>query len=434
MTTQTSNKTKGNGKKFLVYAIMVIIFIACMWFIFAPSGADKAAEEQGSGFNSEIPDPRGAGIVDDKMTAYEQEQMRIRDEQQRVTMRDYSDMLRQNETEEERLAREERQIAMAPKPVEYYEHPEWWDDGGTQSHGGAISSSASAHAELTGTLGTFFEEPEIDPEKEEMAAEIERLNAQVAEQQATEMSMDDQLALMERSYELAALYENGGATTATEPVEVGPDRKALVEVVPQVQRDVVSRLGASMSDAEFVRQFSQERNRGFNTVGNDDAAVDTKNTIAAVVHGNQTLIDGQTVRLRTTEAMRAGRITIPRNTVITGTGSITGEWLEIAVTAIEYEGNIIPVEIAVCDSDGQQGIYIPGSMEIEAFKEIAGNMGQGLGTTINLNQQGAGEQLLTDLGRGVIQGTSQYISKKAQQVKVSLKAGYRLFLLPATNA
>jgi conjugative transposon TraM protein len=188
-----------------------------------------------------------------------------------------------------------------------------------------------------------------------------------------------------------------------------------------------------MSDAEFVRQFSQERNRGFNTVG-AETETSTKNTIAAVVHGNQTLIDGQTVRLRTTEAMRAGRITIPRNTVITGTGSITGERLEIAVTTIEYEGNIIPVEIAVCDSDGQQGIYIPGSMEIEAFKEIAGNMGQGLGTTINLNQQGTGEQLLTDLGRGVIQGTSQYISKKAQQVKVSLKAGYRLFLLPATNA
>ncbi len=73
-------------------------------------------------------------------------------------------------------------------------------------------------------------------------------------------------------------------------------------------------------------------------------------------------------------------------------------------------------------------------MEIEAFKEIAGNMGSGLGSTINLNQQSAGEQLLTDMGRGVIQGTSQYISKKARQVKVTLKAGYRLFLLPETNS
>ena len=69
-------------------------------------------------------------------------------------------------------------------------------------------------------------------------------------------------------------------------------------------------------------------------------------------------------------------------------------------------------------------------MEIAAFKEITGNLGSNLGTTINLNQQSAGEQLLTDLGRGAIQGTSQYIGKKAREVKVTLKAGYRLFLLP----
>lgn len=60
-------------------------------------------------------------------------------------------------------------------------------------------------------------------------------------------------------------------------------------------------------------------------------------------------------------------------------------------------------------------------------------MGQSLGTTINLNQQSAGEQLLTDMGRGAIQGTSQLISKKVKQVKVTLKAGYRILLLAPEN-
>ena len=140
--TQTPNKTKGNGKKYLVYAIMVAIFLACMWFIFAPSAADKEAGRQGTGFNSDIPDPRGAGIEGNKMTAYEQEQMRTRQEQQRNTLRDYSYMLeQQNETDEQRAAREERQIAMAPKPMEYYEHPEWWEEGGSQSRARAVQSS-----------------------------------------------------------------------------------------------------------------------------------------------------------------------------------------------------------------------------------------------------------------------------------------------------
>lgn len=74
------------------------------------------------------------------------------------------------------------------------------------------------------------------------------------------------------------------------------------------------------------------------------------------------------------------------------------------------------------------GIFIPGSMEIDAIREIAANLGGNLGTTINLNQQSAGDQLLTDLGKGAIQGTSQYIAKKMRTVKVHLKAGYKLML------
>ena len=62
------------------------------------------------------------------------------------------------------------------------------------------------------------------------------------------------------------------------------------------------------------------------------------------------------------------------------------------------------------------------------MKEVAANLGSNLGTTINLNQQSAKEQILTDLGKGAIQGVSQYIGKKMREVKVHLKAGYQLML------
>ena len=39
-----------------------------------------------------------------------------------------------------------------------------------------------------------------------------------------------------------------------------------------------------------------------------------------------------------------------------------------------------------------------------------------------------GAQLASDLGKGLIQGTSQYIAKKMRTVKVHLKAGYRVML------
>ena len=62
-----------------------------------------------------------------------------------------------------------------------------------------------------------------------------------------------------------------------------------------------------------------------------------------------------------------------------------GERLGIRITSLEHDGSIIPVELEVYDSDGQAGIFIPGSMEIDAAKEIGANMGSSLGSSINIS-------------------------------------------------
>ena len=100
---------------------------------------------------------------------------------------------------------------------------------------------------------------------------------------------------------------------------------------------------------------------------------------------------------------------------------------------MEYGGTIIPVELAVYDNDGQEGIFIPGSMEANAVKEVAANLGQNLGTSISITNQSAGDQLLSELGKGAIQGVSQYISRKMREEKVHLKSGYTLMLYQNDN-
>lgn len=59
-------------RKYLVFAGMFLLFLGAMWFIFAPSEEDKQKEEKNAGFNTELPDPRGADIEEDKIAAYEQ--------------------------------------------------------------------------------------------------------------------------------------------------------------------------------------------------------------------------------------------------------------------------------------------------------------------------------------------------------------------------
>lgn len=130
--------------------------------------------------------------------------------------------------------------------------------------------------------------------------------------------------------------------------------------------------------------------------------------------------------------MIAGTTVIPANSLLTGTASLQGERLGIIINSIEMGGAIIPVEIIVYDSDGQRGIFIPNSLELEAVKEIAANMGSSVGSSFTITDD-MGAQITSDLTKGAIQGMSQYMQKKIRQVKVHLKSGYRVLLLPKQN-
>ena len=191
-------------------------------------------------------------------------------------------------------------------------------------------------------------------------------------------------------------------------------------------RQVVSALGQPMTDEAFIAAHSQARNYGFQTAVGVQAAAE-KNTIAATVYGNQTVSDGQAVRLRLSEPMAAGERILPKNALITGAAKIQGERLTIVIETLEYGGTLIPTALSVYDTDGQEGIFIPNSMERSAAKEIAANMGTAAGSSMNISTD-AGAQLAADLGKGLLQGTSQYFAKKVRAIKVHLKAGYRVLL------
>ena len=175
-----------------------------------------------------------------------------------------------------------------------------------------------------------------------------------------------------------------------------------------------------------MRQYSQPMNDGCNTAVGSGYTLG-KNTIRACIHEDQTVMDGQTVRLRLLEPLQAGNLVIPQNTLISGTGKVQGERLDIVVSSIEYRGNLLPVELTVYDSDGQKGLSVPSSLEQEAAKEAMANIGAGLGTSISFARS-AGQQVARDITRGLMQGVSQYLAKRFRTVKVLLNAGYGLML------
>ena len=172
----------------------------------------------------------------------------------------------------------------------------------------------------------------------------------------------------------------------------------------------------------------EEPSAGFNTVGSDLREPE-RNSIRAAVQQTVTLTDGGEVTFRLLEPMMAGDLLIPSGTPVTGAARINGERLTVKVSAVQHGGAVVPVDLSVYDTNGNEGIPVPGSEELNAVKEIAANMGAGMGSSITITDD-AGSQLLSDLGRSAIQGVSQYVSKKMRSVKVTLKAGYSVLLLP----
>ena len=413
-------------QKMIVLPAMVLAFIGAMWWIFA-SSSDKGQQTGVNGYNTEMPDADKENrlIIGDKAKAYEQGAMEERQENRSRAMQQLGDLF-------------DREVAETDGGRDF----DLADPGGKEepekSAPKTIQSSAAAYRDLNATLGNFYEQPKNDnAEMDELLERIASLESELESGKGKASSMDDQVALMEKSYELAAKYMGGHNNVKPETMqaaEPSPVRKAgknTAKPVRQVAHQVVSSLGQPMSNAEFVASFSQERNRSFNTaVG--VTTVSDRNIISACVYGAQSVTDGQTVKLRLLEPMAVADKIIPRNAVVVGAAKIQGERLGIGITSLEYDGTIIPVELEVYDTDGQPGIFIPNSMEMNAVREVAANMGGSLGSSINISTN-AGAQLASDLGKGLIQGTSQYIAKKMRTVKVYLKSGYRVMLYQETN-
>lgn len=409
-------------KKLLIMPLFFLIFGGAMWLIFAPSDDGKEQAVGLTGFNAELPVPKDEGIVEGKRDAYEREAMRQKEQEKMKSLQDFSSMF--NDTEQSNYEQKDNAYNTSLQ----VEQPR-------SSAPRAIQSSATAYQDINKQLGDWYEKPAETSRQSQSAMEqrIEELERKQQESEAKKAEEDEQTALLEKSYQMAARYmpAQAGEQQVEETNVPRTGDKVKVQPVKQVHHNVVSLLAAPMSNDEFIASYSKPRNRSFLTAAGNEGIQD-KNSIRACVNQTITLTNGKEVQLRLLEPMRAGNILIPANTLVTGACRIGGERLEVMINSIQYAGNIIPVELQVYDMDGQSGIFVPNNDEVKAAKEVAATLASSAGTSIMISDN-AGSQLAADMGKGLIQGASQYISKKMSVVKVTLKANYKLLLLPKSE-
>lgn len=382
-------------RKFVVIPVFVLIFMAVLYWIFAPSSDRDEIKIESAGLNVNVPEPETVNLEGNKADAYEKLYAEREKENRMGSLSDLA----------ERLLEGRKETDPATVPA------------------GNMQQSADTYEQLTKQLESFYDTPEGTAD-DDLSRKVDELSRRLEMAEADRSRAESREEMMERSYRMAARYLNPKTGDGTEAVEKDP-----VQAVPvsRVETETASSLERPLPDSIHAESLSVERNYGFNTAVGSGYGMGT-NTISACISESQTIEQGGRVKLRLLEPLQAGNITIPVNSMVTGTANIQGERLDILVSSIEYAGNIIPVELAIYDIDGQRGIFVPGSEGRTAAKEVMGDVSQSMGNSISFAGS-AGQQVAMDLTRGILQGGTRFISQRVKAVKIKLKAGYRVLLV-----
>lgn len=380
-------------KTALAALVMLVPFCGCLYLIFGSGSREETVPGAGN-INLTVPDGRSSGIEASKQKAIENVRMQQRQQERSLAFDAEAFSLVQDSARQE------------PRPVR--ENP--------------VARSQQANRQAAEAMRSFYEQPRRNPEVERLQKQVEELSAQLEGRAA---ATPDPMELAERQFQLAAKYLNPQGGTAERPARNAAHQDKDQAVPVRALGDgTVSSLTVPVADSLGPEG---ERNLGFITaVGSSQAK--EHSSIRACVDEDQTLSGGDRVRLRLEEPVSVGGRTIGAGTVIYGVASIDGQRLGIEVGGIEDGGEIVPVSLKAYDLDGGEGLYVPDSKERTAAKEAAASIGTGLGTSISFARS-AGQQVAMDLVRGAMTGGTQYAASRLREVRVTVKAGYRLLLI-----
>ncbi|MFS4474694.1 conjugative transposon protein TraM [Chryseobacterium sp. T20] len=424
----TENKSKVDKlKKPLIFGLMGIVFIACLYLIFKPKSSGSATDEKG--LKNVVPEATDKGLQADKQKAYEKEMLDEKEAEKRSSLQSLADYWNNNG---------DSTTAEFPGSTASV-----GNTSGNIGNPGYQNNSLTSYRNAQSTLSSFYQDD--DREKLELRRKVDQLQEKLsAKDVPAAPTLNDQLTLMEKSYQMASKYLPSGTQgtdmTATANSKdsanyknpKSPSKSEKMESLKGLRKSIVSALYREQDDSTFLASLEGERNYSFLTVGAREKIGIARNSIRAIIMETKTVTADGSVKLRLLEDATIADYSVPKGTEMEAGTKFQGNRLQLKVSSVEIKGNILPVEILAYDVNGQLGLSVPRSDEINAVGEIAANMSQSSGMNISMSRS-AGQQVVGDLTRSLVQGVSGYFSKKIRNVKVTLKAGQQVLLVTKKN-
>ena len=407
-------RSKIETKKLLVYLSFVLIFLVVLWLILAPKDKGLVGSDT---LNTLVPESTDVEIEDDKTELYATE-----------------DQIRATEEKDSALvAQVTSASAVLPGMDGSAQASQTTQDEDKYGFNYKPDESAYWTSELYQKQDEIETLKRENQELKDLANEymgyVEKMQDESKKEPSSEELLETYRRQKEIDYELAERY-----SPKEEPVDLSKTNPAVSKVQLQPsRRNVVSSLDVPLTDSLLIERLSQDRNFGFYTMknGSDEVSV-PRNALRVEVDRTVILKPGDYLPLRLQEDVWIEGAKLPRGARLVGVARLSDNRMKVIVNSIEYQDRIFSTGLTAFDVDGQEGLYVPLSAETSAIREAAGAVAQSpMNGGISFNNSSAREQILTDVARSLIRGGAGYVNKKVSEVRITVKAGYRLYLVPS---
>lgn len=194
----------------------------------------------------------------------------------------------------------------------------------------------------------------------------------------------------------------------------------------EVNENAVNELADDAEAGQVVKKVKTSLDY-FNTLAENEAE---PRLIKAIIDENIKAVDGSRVRLRLLDDVEINETVVPKGSyiyaIMSGFGS---QRVKGNVKSILVDDELVKVSLSLYDTDGLEGLYVPGS----SFRETAQDVASGaMNGTMSLNNGTTGNSF-SQWGMQAVQNayqrTSNAISKAIKKNKAKLKYGTHVYLV-----
>ena len=241
---------------------------------------------------------------------------------------------------------------------------------------------------------------------------------------ASDSEKQQKEAMEELNRALAQIRLQGQTSIYPTGAEPSEDKEEKIEV-----NEKAVKTPSSNEDVQEVVKKVKVTSDYFNTICENDKE---QNLIKAIIDENIKAVDGSRVRLRLLDEIEINEVIVPKGAyiyaIMSGFGS---QRVKGNVKSIMVDDNIIKVNLSLYDTDGLEGLYVPGS----SFRETTKDVGSGAlnntsaltsSTTTSSNSLASWG---TQAASNAIQKTSNAISKAIRKNSAKLKYGTFVYLI-----